>query len=89
MAYSLNGLPNDLLTSGVINERRLKVEIGVDTNTIEKLDEVSTTLSFYGKALGGTLETEPKWDIQKTTIDGTITTRENFFNVAWSDRTLL
>lgn len=58
-------------------------------DSIEKLDEVSSDLIYYGTSYGGALETDPVWTIQKTTVNGPITTRETFHDVAWSERATL
>ena len=58
-------------------------------DTVEKLDEVSTTLKYYGKSYQGALPTGEVWTITKTTVVGTVTTRETFHDVAWDDRNVL
>ena len=58
-------------------------------DTVEKLDEVSTTLKYYGKSYQGALATDLVWTITKTTVVGTVTTRETFHDVAWDNRNVL
>lgn len=55
-------------------------------DSVEKLDVVSENLQYFGKSYQGALETSPVWEIQKTAKVDTVTTRETFHDVAWSDR---
>ena len=55
----------------------------------EKLDVVSDYLQYFGKSYAGAIESEAVWTVTKTTVSGTITTRDVFHNVSWADRNVL
>lgn len=61
----------------------------IPPNIIEKVDEISNSLQYYGKSVNGTLDTDLLWIIQKTSVSETVTTRQTFYNVSWADRLTL
>lgn len=72
----------------------LKVEGSLATSDAvfsTRLDEVSATLTYVGKANAGTAESAPLWQIQRIQVSGVITTihfadgNTNFDNV-WANR---
>lgn len=57
-----------------------------------RLDEVSDSLFYVGKAIAGSLESEPKWQIARYTQTGGILKSEyasSLFDKVWSDRLTL
>ncbi len=59
-----------------------------------RVDEVSASLTYVGKALAGTIDSDPLWQVQRIQVSGAVTTVQfadgntNFDNI-WADRASL
>ena len=82
---------NKIFNSGT---NALKVEGSLATSAATyatRLDEVSASLNYVGKAVAGTLDSDPLWQIQRIQVSGVVTTIQfadgntNFDNV-WANR---
>lgn len=67
------------------------IRLNSDVNYTTYLDEASSTVTYVGKAVPGSLETQAIWQIQKIEVVGTVTKilwadgDKNFDNI-WSNR---
>lgn len=56
-----------------------------------RIDEVSSSLTYIGEAAVGTLDSDPKWRIQRITVSGAVTSihyanGNTAWNSVWDDR---
>jgi len=67
------------------------VQIISDLSFTNKIDDVSSSVAYYGAALPGTLVTAAEWRIMKKTVVTTVTTYawangSSDFNCIWNNR---
>ncbi len=82
---------NKIFNSGT---NALKVEGTLSTADAiyaTRVDEVSASLTYVGKALAGTSDSDPLWQVQRIQVSGAVTTVQfadgntNFDNI-WANR---
>lgn len=61
---------------------------------VEKVDAVSASLTYIGKAVSGSATSAAVWQIQRISVSGTVTTTDNAdgdraFDNVWDDRASL
>ena len=77
-----------------VQERLTPAVEKLGRNYTTKVDEVDANTTYIGNAFMGSPVTEAKWQIQKITVSGTVTTiawagGNDEFNKVWNDRAAL
>lgn len=86
---------NQLEIIGFLDDILLELQTDTSQKTLAvRLDEVSDTLFYVGKALVGSLDSESKWQIVRYSTTGVILKAEytnglESFNQIWNNRTSL
>ena len=78
------GLVSDDVTNAILSGIFVVV-----SDFIEKIDTVSDTLIYKGKAYDGATDNDEVWTITKIETIGTQITKKTFHDVSWTNRTNL